>query len=68
MCKLILLVVGVLFLYQVEATENRGEKKTKKPNIVIIYGDDVGYGDVGVYGAKLIPTPNIDRCLVWKYA
>ena len=32
-----------------------------RPNVVIIYGDDVGYGDVGAYGAKLIPTPNIDR-------
>ena len=31
------------------------------PNVVIIYGDDVGYGDVGAYGAELIPTPNIDR-------
>lgn len=31
------------------------------PNVVIIYGDDVGFGDVGVYGAKLIPTPNLDR-------
>ena len=33
----------------------------QKPNVVIIYGDDVGYGDVGVYGSKKIPTPNIDR-------
>lgn len=32
-----------------------------RPNVVIIYGDDVGYADVGVYGSKLIPTPNIDR-------
>ncbi len=35
--------------------------KADKPNVVIIYGDDVGYGDVGVYGSKMIPTPNIDR-------
>lgn len=33
----------------------------QKPNVVIIYGDDVGFGDVGAYGSKMIPTPNIDR-------
>ncbi|MFC5051044.1 arylsulfatase [Rubritalea spongiae] len=33
----------------------------EQPNVVIIYGDDVGYGDVGAYGSKMIPTPNIDR-------
>jgi len=32
-----------------------------KPNVVIIYGDDVGYGDVSCYGAELIQTPNIDK-------
>jgi len=32
-----------------------------RPNIVLIYADDVGWGDIGVYGAELIPTPHIDR-------
>lgn len=32
-----------------------------RPNVVFIYGDDVGFGDIGANGATLIPTPNIDR-------
>lgn len=32
-----------------------------RPNVVLIYADDVGYGDVGAYGATQINTPNIDR-------
>ena len=31
------------------------------PNIVIIFADDQGYGDVGVYGARGLQTPNLDR-------
>ncbi len=31
------------------------------PNIVLIFCDDLGYGDVGVFGAKGYQTPNIDR-------
>jgi len=32
-----------------------------KPNVVLIVTDDVGYGDFGVYGARDVKTPNIDR-------
>lgn len=31
-----------------------------KPNILVIVGDDMGYGDIGVHGCKDIPTPSID--------
>lgn len=27
-------------------------KDLKRPNVIIIYGDDVGYGDIGVYGVR----------------
>ena len=35
--------------------------KDLKPNIVIIYADDLGYGELGAYGATALKTPNLDR-------
>lgn len=32
-----------------------------RPNIVLIYADDLGYGDLGCYGASAVQTPNADR-------
>ena len=34
---------------------------TAKPNIVVILADDIGYGDLSCYGAKMVQTPNLDR-------
>jgi arylsulfatase A len=38
-----------------------GVEPAKRPNIVIILADDMGYADIGVYGAKGFETPNLDR-------
>jgi arylsulfatase A-like enzyme len=57
----IILVSAFLFLQCSKKADNNVEVKNSLPNIIIIYADDLGYGDVGAYGATKLKTPNIDK-------
>jgi len=35
--------------------------QAQKPNIIVILTDDMGFSDIGCYGGKFVPTPNLDK-------
>ena len=51
---LLILMIGSL-IAAAQAQESR------PPNFIVIMADDLGYGDLGVYGSQLIKTPHLDR-------
>ena len=55
-------VAGTLALPKCVRSSESGTKK--KPNFVIIFADDLGYGDLGCFGHPTIRTPNLDRMAV----
>ncbi|MRG46896.1 sulfatase-like hydrolase/transferase [Chitinophaga sp. SYP-B3965] len=57
MYKTILAVAASLGFLQLPVKQPAAENK---PNIILIMADDMGYGDLGCYGQKMIRTPNID--------
>ena len=65
MKKSITILSACLLLLAFAAPAVAADKKkapaAEKPNVVLIYIDDLGYGDLGAYGCKDIPTPHIDR-------
>ena len=50
----------VLIIFLFSSCQYKEVKEERKPNIIYILADDLGYGDVGVYGQEKIETPNID--------
>ena len=55
----ILVVLALLFPHVIQG--QTPPPAVRKPNIIFILADDLGYGDLGCYGQKRIQTPNIDR-------
>ncbi|MCB9937050.1 MAG: sulfatase-like hydrolase/transferase, partial [Planctomycetaceae bacterium] len=52
-------LVPVLALFLLSTYSMLGAEQP--PNVVLIFADDLGYGDLGCYGATKVQTPNIDR-------
>ncbi|MCR9119337.1 MAG: sulfatase-like hydrolase/transferase, partial [bacterium] len=53
--KLALLFLLLFLPFKANAAE------PDQPNIVVFLADDMGWGDAGCYGSKLIKSPNIDK-------
>ena len=53
-------MAGAALLTVAASAPPAAAQKPARPNVIVILADDLGYGDTGVYGSKIVKTPNID--------
>lgn len=51
----------ILLILVVSQCRSNIKQGIQRPNVIIIYTDDMGYGDISSFGGDLFPTPNIDK-------
>jgi arylsulfatase A-like enzyme len=51
----------ILTIFAISIKEKQPKSKADKPNIILIFADDMAYGDLGTYGATGWKTPNLDQ-------
>ncbi len=61
MLKKFLFPVLAICIFSACGSQKKGTAKNSKPNIIIIYADDLGFGDISANGATKIQTPGIDH-------
>ncbi|MDC1105571.1 arylsulfatase [Prolixibacteraceae bacterium] len=59
--KIAFSTAALLSLGACQTKKESKKEEVKKPNVVVICLDDLGYGDVSAYGGKVLKTPNIDK-------
>jgi arylsulfatase A-like enzyme len=57
---LALTVAGVLTTIYPLPDASGGQAASRKPNVIVLLADDLGYADIGVHGSREVATPNID--------
>lgn len=61
MYRIVILSFLMFFLFSCNEGKNEKSQIKRKPNIVYILADDLGYGDLSCYGQKKFQTPHIDK-------
>ncbi len=54
-------VVGLVLVAATLAGATATAADLRPPNVVLVFADDLGYGDIGAYGSRTIRTPHVDR-------